>query len=304
MKAIVTGGAGFIGSHLAAALLQKGWKVVVLDNLITGKQDAVPGDAQLVQLDIRSEEAKELVVATKADVVFHLAAQTDVQHSLQQPHHDAVVNIGGTVRLLEGCREAGSKLVFASTSAVYGNLERPLLTEQDPVHPISYYGLSKLAAELYIQLFHRLYGVPFTILRFSNVYGPGQTAKGEGGVVAVFLERLAAGRPVTIHGDGGQTRDFIYVGDVVSALVSAASRGEGELLHVSSAIGSSVNYLAELIGDIHGEPLAHVHAPARMGDIRHSRLDNRRARDVLRWQPMVDLRAGLGAAYASVFHQR
>lgn len=301
MKAIVTGGAGFIGSHLTAALLRKGWEVMVLDNLSTGKCNAVPGAAQLVQLDIRSPEAKERVAAAKADVVFHLAAQTDVQQSLQQPHHDAVVNIGGTVRLLEGCREAGSKLVFASTSAVYGNLERPLLTERDPAHPISYYGLSKLAAELYIQLFHRLYGVPYTILRFSNVYGPGQTAKGEGGVVAVFLERLATGKPLTIHGDGGQTRDFIYVGDIVSALQAAAFKGDGELLHASSAVGSSVNRLAELMGDLHGESLVHIHAPARMGDIRHSCLDNRQARDVLGWQPMVDLRAGLGAAYASVF---
>lgn len=245
MKAFVTGGAGFIGSHLAAALASRGDQVTVIDNLASGSVKKIHPKVQFLQLDIRSREARELIVRQQPDVVFHLAAQTDVQQSLLNSGYDADVNIGGTINLLEGCRVTGSKLVFASTSAVYGDLEKTQISEQDPARPISCYGLSKWAAESYIQVYNKLYGVPYTVLRFSNVFGPGQTAKGEGGVVAVFLERLQTGRPVSIHGDGGQTRDFIYVGDIVSALLAAASRGDGQTLHASTAASVSVNELAD-----------------------------------------------------------
>ncbi|MBJ6362065.1 NAD-dependent epimerase/dehydratase family protein [Paenibacillus sp. GCM10012307] len=297
MRAIVTGGAGFIGSHLAAALALRGDQVTVVDNLASGNVKKVHPSANFQQLDIRSEEARQLVASERPDVVFHLAAQTDVQQSLQHSCYDADVNVRGTINLLEGCREAGSKLVFASTSAVYGDLEKLQISEQDPARPISFYGLSKWAAESYIQLYSKLYGLPYTVLRFSNVFGPGQTAKGEGGVVAVFLERLKSGEPVSIHGDGGQTRDFIYVGDIVSALLAAATRGEGQTLHASTAVSVAVNELADLLGRIHGKELVRIRKPGRKGDIRHSCLDNRNARETLLWQPEHTLKEGLTTAY-------
>jgi len=300
MKAIVTGGAGFIGSHLVEALACQGIQVSVLDNLVSGDQRRIHPNAVLNQMDIRSNEAKELIIREKPDVLFHLAAQTDVQKSILDPKYDADVNVYGTINLLEACREVGDiKLIFASSSAVYGSLQRDRISEEDPVAPISYYGLSKLFAESYIRLFYQLYDIPYTILRFSNVYGPGQTPKGEGGVVAVFLERIYARKPLTVHGDGEQTRDFIYVKDVVSAMLAAIKRGDQETAQVSSSNKSSINKLVSMLSRIHGEDLEVFHTSAKKGDIEHSCLDNSKASLLLHWQPLKDLQGGLMETYAN-----
>ncbi|MCQ6282558.1 NAD-dependent epimerase/dehydratase family protein [Bacillus sp. EB600] len=302
MKALVTGGAGFIGSHLVEELISKGAAVHVIDNLSSGYLDYVHPQAILHNADICSEEAKKLILNEKPDFVFHLAAQADVGRSIQFPRHDAGVNINGTINIIEACRESSvKKVIFASTSAVYGKLQKDLISEKDIAVPISYYGLSKLTAEAYIRLFSQLYELPYTILRYGNVYGPRQTAKGEGGVVAVFLERLKKGVPLSIHGDGEQTRDFIFVEDIVQANLAAIVRGNNETIQVSTAKSTSINQLVKILSQIHGITLDTIHTSERTGDIKHSCLDNKKAAEFLHWSPKVDIFQGIMETYTSVF---
>ncbi|CAH0281816.1 UDP-glucose 4-epimerase [Peribacillus frigoritolerans] len=304
MKAIVTGGAGFIGSHLVEELISSGAEVHVLDNMISGQRDYVHPHAIIHTEDICSEEAKQIIVREKPDVVFHLAAQADVGRSIHEPQYDANVNINGTINILEACHETSvKKVIFSSTSGVYGNLQKELISEEDLTGPISYYGLSKLTAESYIRLFHQLYGLPYTILRYGNVYGPRQTAKGEGGVVAVFLDRIKKGMPLSIHGDGEQTRDFIYVKDIVNANMAAVNQGHQEIIQVSTAQKTSVNHLLNMLTQIHGFKVNTVHTSPRTGDIKHSCLDNKKARQILKWQPKSDIFQGLSETYTSSFKQ-
>ncbi|MEK8131254.1 NAD-dependent epimerase/dehydratase family protein [Paenibacillus filicis] len=300
MKAIVTGGAGFIGSHLVDALIERGAQVHVLDNLSTGHLGQVHPQALLHQHDVESPEAKALAVRLKPDLVFHLAAQADVQQSVKQPGYDARVNVLGTLNMLEACREAGvRKLIFASTSGVYGDLEKELIEEGDPVSPISFYGLSKLAAEQYIRLFHRLFDLSYTILRYGNVYGPRQQAKGEGGVVALFTDRLKQGQPIRIFGDGEQTRDFVYVRDVVQANLACIVEGGQQTFHVSTGRPVTVNTLVRELEKLSGALVEADYLPSRQGDIRHSCLDNRKILAALAWRPAYDISSGLRETYAN-----
>lgn len=300
MKTVVTGGAGFIGSHLSDALLGEGHEVHVLDNLSSGRSEWVPADAHLHQTDLTGSGIEKLIGQLRPDVVFHHAAQADVQRSIDDPAFDADVNITGTVRLLEACRRHGiRRFVFASTSGVYGDNERPLLSENDAPAPISYYGHSKLTAEGYIRIFNRLYGLPYTIFRYGNVYGPRQTPKGEGGVVAVFMERLRLGQPLGIHGDGEQTRDFIYVGDVVAANLAAAGAAGNGIYHVSTGRGTSIRNLAEQLLSLHGKNIPVRYTQPRPGDIRHSCLDNSKAGSELNWSPRFGIEEGLRETYVS-----
>ncbi|MFJ7753800.1 NAD-dependent epimerase/dehydratase family protein [Peribacillus muralis] len=299
MKAIVTGGAGFIGSHLVEELILNGAEVHVLDNMISGHIDHVHPDAIIHTEDICGKEAGQTIMKVKPDVVFHLAAQADVARSILDPQYDADVNINGTINMLKACREASvKKLIFSSTSGVYGNLQKDLISENDQTGPISYYGLSKLSAEAYIRLFHQLYGLEYTILRYGNVYGPRQTAKGEGGVVAVFLEKLKKGLPLSIHGDGEQTRDFIYVKDIVRANIASVNHGNQETIQVSTAQKTSVNQLLSMLTQIHGTAVDTVHSVGRTGDIKHSCLDNKKARQLLNWYPKADIFQGLSETYS------
>lgn len=294
MKVIVTGGAGFIGSHLTQVLLEQQAEVYVIDNLSTGKAGNVPGRARLCQFDICQPEAEELIVSLAPDYVFHLAAQADVQRSLADPGEDSRVNIAGTLRILGALRRLGKgKLIMASTSGVYGALDKPLIGACDPVAPISFYGLSKSTAEAYIRLYHELFGTAYTILRYGNVYGPGQTPKGEGGVVAVFNEQLKKGGPLTVYGDGEQTRDFIYVADIAAANLAAMRSGNGRTLHVSTGIPTSINTLIERIAEVTGRALTVHYAPGKPGDIRHSCLDPAETREVLGWTSTYSLKEGL-----------
>ncbi|MEK4221405.1 NAD-dependent epimerase/dehydratase family protein [Bacillus sp. FSL W8-0116] len=298
MKAVVTGGAGFIGSHLVEELLLQGAKVHVLDNLVSGQLKNVHPLAVMHIEDIRSQGAKQIIMREKPDVVFHLAAQADVGQSIREPKYDADMNINGTINILEACREASvKKVIFASTSGVYGNLQKDLISEKDLTMPISYHGLSKLTAESYIRLFHQLYGLSYTILRYGNVYGPRQSAKGEGGVIAIFLDRIKKGMPLMIHGDGEQTRDFVYVKDIVRANIAAVEKGDQETIQVSTGKSISINHLVKMLTQIYGSPIETIYTHARTGDIKHSCLDNKKARQLLQWNPQVDIFNGLTETY-------
>jgi len=293
-QAVVTGGAGFIGSHLTKALLEQGVQVTVIDDLSSGKAASIPPEAGFFKTDVASTEARDKIAELAPDVVFHLAAQADVQRSIQNPLADCETNVAGTLQVLAGLRQAGrGKIVFASTSAVYGMLQKEQIREEDPTAAVSFYGLSKRTAEDYIRLHHSLYCTRYTILRYGNVYGPGQTPKGEGGVVAVFLERLKRGEPLTIYGDGEQTRDFIYVKDIVSANLAALERGDGETINVSTGRTTRIRALAEKMREEAGAATPIHYAPAKAGDIRHSCLDNSRLLQVLMAEPRHSVDQGL-----------
>jgi len=302
VKVIVTGGAGFIGSHLTEELLRQHADVHIIDNLATGLAGNVPPQAVFHRLDIVTQDAADVIVREKPDVVFHLAAQAEVQRSMTEPKFDADVNVSGTVNLLHAAVQAGvKKFVFASSSALYGDYQAERIPEDAPIHPVSYYGLSKWAGEAYIRLFHELHGLPFTILRYSNVYGPRQTVKGEGCVVALFLRNLRTGSAFRIHGDGEQTRDFVYVKDVVQANLAAAVSGGGQICNIGTSDSISINRLVDEMEKLHGTAIERTHSPARPGDIRYSCLDNSRAAGHLGWKPRYSVLEGLRESYDYYF---
>jgi UDP-glucose 4-epimerase len=277
---VVTGGAGFVGSHVAEALLARGDEVTVIDDLSTGKRENLPPGATLVEHDVRQP------FEVDADVVFHLAAQADVRVSVADPGFDAEVNVLGTIRVLEAARLAGAQVVFASTGgAIYGECERPA-REGDERRPLSPYGVSKLAAEEYLAAYNRLHGTRHVALRYGNVYGPRQDPHGEAGVVAIFLERLREGKPLTIFGDGTQTRDYVYVGDVARATLLAV--GHAGVFNVGTGRETSVLELARLAGDAEIQ-----HAPERPGELQRSFLDPARAEAELGFRAEVALEEGL-----------
>ncbi|UHA74481.1 NAD-dependent epimerase/dehydratase family protein [Paenibacillus sp. 481] len=298
MRIIVTGGAGFIGSHLVEALLERGDDVHVIDDGTTGYFGWLPSQAVLHPLSVTDEAACLLVERLKPDSVIHLAAQADVKRSLDNPIADMQANVLGTLMMLEACHRAKvGQFVLASTSAVYGQLEPDMLQEDMPTEPISCYGLSKLTAERYVEQYIRHKGVKGAVLRFANVYGPRQTPKGEGGVVAVYLKLIQAGQPLRIDGDGEQTRDFIYVADVADACMRVVDAGLSGLWQVGTGKSTSINELISMLEHVHGRGLHTVHAPARQGDIRHSCLAFERvARDV-GWAPRTSLLDGLRQTY-------
>ncbi len=292
MRAIVTGGAGFIGSHLADALLARGDEVVVVDDLSTGKRENVPAGARLVETDICGDGLADLAAEVEPQVCFHLAAQADVRASVEDPLRDAAVNVLGTVRVLEAARSSGAQVVLASTGgAIYGECRGPA-AESAPRRPISPYGVAKLAAEEYLAAYNRLYGTGHVALRYGNVYGPRQDPHGEAGVVAIFFGRLARGERCRIFGDGRQTRDYVYVDDVVRATLAAVGR-PGGVYNVGTGVETSVVELYERCRRVAGVDLEPEPAPPRLGELRRSVLDPRRAYEELGWQPQVSLDEGL-----------
>jgi UDP-glucose 4-epimerase len=293
MRAVVTGGAGFIGSHLVDALVARGDDVTVVDDLSTGRRELVNTEATLVEHDIREP------LSLPADVVFHLAAQADVGTSVEKPVYDAEVNVLGTINVLEAARATGAAVVFSSTGgAIYGEVEAPV-SEDAPRRPVSPYGMAKLAAEGYMAGWSRVHGLRTVVLRFANVYGPRQSSALEGGVIAIFLERLAAGQETTIFGDGEQTRDFVHVDDVVRALLLAAERDEG-IFNVGTGVETTVNGLHELCRAASGIDMPPLHGPPRLGDARRSVLDVSLAARELGWHAEVDLAAGLRSTWESM----
>jgi UDP-glucose 4-epimerase len=297
MRAVVTGGAGFIGSHLVDALVARGDEVAVLDNLATGERERVDAAAEFREGDIRSDAAA-LFAEARPEVVFHLAAQADVGTSVERPDYDADVNVVGTVRVLEAARACGAQLVFASTGgAIYGECDAGPAGEDAPRRPISPYGMAKLCAEEYLAGWNRLHGAGHVALRFANVYGPRQAASLEGGVVAIFLDRLAAGDGARIFGDGEQTRDFVYVGDVVAALLAAAGHNGG-VFNVGTGVETSVNELHAACRRAAGVELEPSYAPARAGDVLRSVIDPSRAVHELGWRAETSLDDGLAQTWA------
>jgi UDP-glucose 4-epimerase len=291
VRAVVTGGAGFIGSHVVDELLARGDEVHVLDNLSSGKRENLSGQAELHVGDIRAD-APPLFEHVRPEVCFHLAAQADVGTSVERPDYDADVNVVGTVRVLEAARAVGAKVVFTSTGgAIYGECDGPA-PEDAERRPISPYGIAKLAGEEYLAGWNRLHGTSHVALRLGNVYGARQAASLEGGVVAIFLERMHAGEPTLIFGDGEQTRDFVYVLDVARALLAAAGQNGG-VFNVGTGIETSINALHELCRRVSGSGGEPEHGEPRPGDVRRSAIDPSRARRELGWAPGVELADGL-----------
>lgn len=294
MKAVVTGGAGFIGSHLVDRLVEQGISVFVIDNLSTGSPENLNPRAAFFREDIASERISFIFEAVKPDMVFHHAAQIDVQVSQQMPERDAMVNIVGTINILNACVKSHiKKVVYASSAAVYGNPQYLGIDEQHVVSPISNYGVSKHTPEHYLKLYSELYGLKYTVLRYANVYGPRQGSKGEGGVVSIFLKNIVNGKSLQVFGDGEQTRDFIYVRDVVAANLAALHRGDNAVFNIGTGEPVSVNELVAALNRQTGlKPLVE-YGPARPGDILHSYYNNSLARHVLGWEPRYDLYQGL-----------
>jgi UDP-glucose 4-epimerase len=273
VRAIVTGGAGFIGSHVVDALVARGDEVVVLDDLSHGRPENVNGGAELVIGDIRDPDTVSAVFGeARPDACLHLAAQADVRVSVTRPEFDAEVNVLGTIRLLEAAREHGTRIVFASTGgAIYGECEEPA-TEASARAPLSQYGTSKLAGEEYLATYNRLYGSEHTALRFGNVYGPRQDPHGEAGVVAIFLGRLAHGEAPHIFGDGSQQRDYVYVGDVAAVAVAALERQAG-VFNIGTGTATSVLDLFEVCRRVSGVDVEPVFDSPRLGELQRSVLD-------------------------------
>jgi UDP-glucose 4-epimerase len=294
MRVLVTGGAGFIGSHVAEASLEAGHVVTCLDDLSSGKRENVPEGARLLVADIRSEAALRAIVEAAPDVLVHHAAQMDVRRSVADPGFDADVNVRGTLNLLEACLKAGTRRVlFASTGgAIYGEQEVFPASEDHPTRPVSPYGCSKAAVEIYLRCYEALHGLSWMALRYANVYGPRQDPHGEAGVVAIFARRLLAGEPCTVFGDGHQTRDYVYVEDVARANVLALGSEATGPLNIGTGIETDVLTLHGALAAAAGAAELLVHADPRPGEQRRSSVDPRRAETVLGWRPTVDLAEG------------
>ena len=295
MKILVTGGAGFIGSHVVDAYLGEGYQVVVVDNLSSGNRANVDPAATFYELDIRSPEFQEVLIRERPEVVNHHAAQIDVRRSVADPLYDASINVMGSIALLEGCRKAGVRKVIYSSSggAMYGEPDYLPCDETHPVRPLSPYGATKHSVEHYLFMYRENFGLSYTVLRYPNVYGPRQDPLGEAGVIAIFTERMLRGEPVTINGSGEQERDFIYVEDCVSANLLALQGGDGREYNLGWGIGITVNQVFHSLKEIIGYPLDAIHGPAKTGETFRIYLDTARIRAELNWTPRVPLEEGL-----------
>ncbi|MGQ9600067.1 MAG: NAD-dependent epimerase/dehydratase family protein [Anaerolineae bacterium] len=295
MKIVVTGGAGFIGSHVVDAYVAEGHDVIVIDNLSSGKRENVNPAACLVKMDIGDPGVLDLFLAERPDVVNHHAANPSVVASLRQPLWDATQNVLGTLNVLEAARRAGvGKFIYISSGgAVYGNPQYLPVNESHPLNPTSPYALSKHTGERYVSLYGTEYGLRWTSLRYANVYGPRQDLCGEAGVVAIFCQNLMDGVAPEIHGDGEQTRDFVYVGDCARANVLALEGGDGQSYNVGTGVSTSIRRLLSTLMKVAGRTMEPRHGPRRPGDVRHSSLDCTKIKRELGWQAEVGLREGL-----------
>jgi len=296
MKILVTGGAGFIGSHVVDGYVAAGHDVVVVDDLSTGKRENLNARARFVQADILDPATAELIRRERPEVVNHHAAQISVRHSVDDPAFDARVNVLGTLALLEAARAAGTRrfLLVSSGGAVYGDQETFPANESHPTWPVSPYGVSKRSSELYAHFFQVQHGLPFVALRYANVYGPRQDPHGEAGVVAIFALRMLRGEPVTVNGDGKQTRDYVYVGDVARMSLLALTGDASGPVNVGTGIETDVNTLAGLVRSAAASTSPVEHGPAKPGEQRRSVIDAGRAAAVYGWRPEVTLAEGLG----------
>lgn len=304
---VVTGGAGFIGSHVADRFLAEGWDVTVLDDLSSGREENVPAAARFFRVDIGTPEAAALIREGRFDVMCHLAAQIDVRRSVLDPAYDATRNILGSLNVMEAVRASGhsTRTIFSSTGgALYGDFGEPPSAELYSKDPEAPYGIAKLSVEYYLAYYGRVYGLDNVALRYGNVYGPRQDPHGEAGVVAIFCNRLLDGQPLTVFGDGAQTRDYVYVGDVAAANFAAATadlppcgRLDARAFNIGTSIETSVNALADTLRSVSSARSSVVHAPARAGELARSALNVTRAERELGWTPKVALAEGLSHTY-------
>jgi UDP-glucose 4-epimerase len=309
MNVLVTGGAGFIGSHVSEAFLERGDRVWVLDDLSSGKRENVPAAAELIVSDVGDPGVRDLFCDVRFEVVSHHAAQIDVRASVSDPALDARVNVLGLLNLAEAALEVGTRrfLYVSSGGVVYGEPDDRPTVETAPKQPLSPYGVSKLTGEYYLRYYRQVHGLEYVALRYANVYGPRQDPHGEAGVIAIFSKRLLEGRPLTIFGDGEQTRDYVNVADVVSANLCAADMAlpvssaelDAVALNVGTGDETSVNRLAGLLEQISGQAKDREYRAARAGELRHSALDNSRLRG-LGWLPRRTLEEGLRETFAHI----
>jgi UDP-glucose 4-epimerase len=313
-RALVTGGAGFIGSHVADRYLAEGYAVTIADNLSSGRRSNIPAGATFVEIDVTSPDISRLIRDGQFTVVSHLAAQIDVRKSVADPAADAAVNVLGTLTVAEACRTAAvrPRLIFSSTGgALYGDFVTPPNEETMPKDPESPYGIAKLSGELYLAYYGRLHGMETVALRYANVYGPRQDPHGEAGVVAIFCNRILEGRPLTVFGDGRQTRDYVFVGDVARANLAAATcalppagRLDARGFNIGTGIETSVTALASTLARVANASAAIEHAPARPGEQLRSSVRIDKAAAMLGWRPTVALDTGLSETLAWFARQR
>jgi UDP-glucose 4-epimerase len=294
--AIVTGAAGFIGSHLVDRLLVEGYDVTGIDDLSSGTLDNLPSGFDLREMDIRHSDVQSVVAELRPDIVFHLAAQISVSISTREPQLDADVNIGGALNLLEGIRAVEGKIAkmvyVTSGGTAYGDPDVVPADEATPVRPLSPYGASKLAVETYLPVYETLCGLDYSIIRLANIYGPRQDPHGEAGVVAIFAKAMLAGKPLTVFGDGNDERDYVFVQDVVDAIVRSAESTLPGPFNVGTGIGTSTNRIFELVAQYCGHSEAAIHGPDRPGDINRISLDASKAKRELGWTPQVSVEDG------------
>ncbi len=301
MRILVTGGAGFIGSHLAEAYLAAGHDVAVVDNLATGRRSNVPREAKLYEVDLHARELERIFKEFAPEVVNHHAAQASVKVGNADPVHDLEVNGGGTARLIQLAVANGvRKVIYASSGGtVYGEPESLPVTEEHAIAPRSNYGTSKYVGELYVQLAARTAGIEYTIFRYGNAYGPRQDPHGEAGVIAIFTGLMLNGDQCTIDGDGEQKKDYIYVGDIASANVAALTAGNGLVANIGTGDGITVNHIYRTLSDAIGNTVEPRFGPPRPGDVRNFWLDCSRAKAALGWAPAVAFEAGVARTVAS-----
>ncbi|MBU0619008.1 NAD-dependent epimerase/dehydratase family protein [Patescibacteria group bacterium] len=296
MKILVTGGAGFIGSQVVDAFIESGHEVIVFDDLSTGSKDNLNPRAKFYEVDITSPEAVELVQKEQPAVLNHHAAQMDVRRSVADPAFDAHTNTLGLINLMEAFKKTGSakKVIFASTGgAVYGEAKTIPTPEDYPAQPLSPYGISKLTSEHYLYYYHQVFNIPFVCLRYANVYGPRQNPHGEAGVVAIFCQKMLKQKQTVINGSGEQTRDFIYVADIVKANLVALNKNNSGIFNIGTAKETSINTIFRVLNNLTGSKTPENHGPAKDGEQQRSCLDWQKAKQELNWQPEVELAAGL-----------
>ena len=295
-KILVTGGAGFIGSHVVDLFISQGYVVVIVDDLSTGRASNLNPSAKFYKMDIRDPKILEVFEAEKPDYVSHHAAQMDVRRSVVQPLFDADVNILGSINLIEAAKSVNVKrFIYISTGgAVYGEPERVPVEETDPINPICQYGASKHTVEHYLFMYHYNYGLSYTILRYPNVFGPRQDPHGEAGVVAIFTGKMMAGEQVVINGDGEQTRDFVYVGDCARAnLLAATAAHQAGIYNIGWGLPTSVNDVFSILAKVTGYPYPAQYGPVKVGETRHIYLNASKAKRDLGWAPTISLEDGL-----------
>jgi len=296
MKILVTGGAGFIASHIVDRYLQLGHQVAVIDNLSTGRRENLNPAASFYEVDITdADHIAEVFEAERPQIVNHHAAQMDVRRSVDEPVFDAHTNVIGSLNVIGSALQVGvEKIIYASTGgAIYGELDYSPADEDHPIRPLSPYGISKHAVEHYLYLYQHLEGLNFTVLRYANVYGPRQNPHGEAGVVAIFGKQMLAGQQATIFGDGTDTRDYVFVGDVVKANQLALEAGSGQIFNISTGVAISVQEIFDTVAEASGYQGEPSYAPPRPGDVRHNALNSTKAQQLLGWTPEMTLAQGI-----------